>query len=319
MSAVQAPRVTIGIPTYNRAASTLPLTLDSALRQTHPDIEILVADNASTDDTARLVQARQDPRLRYLRHSHNICANDNFNFCLEQARGEYFLLLHDDDLVDPDFVDCCLRAAGTTDDVGLIRTGLRVISQDGTVRREIRNRAGGSDLRSFVAAWFAHKTSPYCCNTLLHTATLRDAGGFRSGNALFQDVLAHVRVAATRRTVNVGEVKASVRRHEGNMGSSAAVADWCDDSRELLEAMCALLPDETDWLRPAGEAFFARMNYLRALKLPSWRQRAAAYRTVSRCFRAGPSALRFALRHEVRPRLQALMRRLHLGTAPSAS
>jgi glycosyltransferase involved in cell wall biosynthesis len=314
----RAPLVTIGIPTYNRAATTLPLALGSALRQTYPALEIIVADNASTDGTATAVGSLQDPRLRYLRHARNTLANDNFNFCVEQARGDYFLLLHDDDLIDPDFVDSCMRALGDEGDVGVIRTGIRVISADGTVRREIPNRARGDDLSGFVKAWFAHETSPYCCNTLLHTDTLRAVGGFRSRHLLFQDVLAHVRVAAARRTVNVAEVKASVRRHDANMGSAARIFDWCDDSCELLDAICALLPDESDQLCLQGEAFFARMNYLRVLELPSLMQRAAAYRTVSQAFHSGQSALTFALRHDLRPKLRAWRRKLYLGTAPAA-
>jgi glycosyltransferase involved in cell wall biosynthesis len=315
----RAPFVTIAIPTYNRAATTLPLALGSALRQTYPALEIVVADNASTDGTEPALAALDSPRLRYYRHSRSILANDNFNFCLAQARGDYFLLLHDDDLIDPDFVDACMRALGDGADAGVIRTGLRVISAHGMVHREIANRGRGTDLRSFVRAWFAHETSPYCCNTLLHTKTLRAAGGFRSRHLLFQDVLAHIRVAAERPTVNVPEVKASVRRHGGNMGSAARILDWCDDSCELLDTICDLLPDEAEQLRLEGEAFFARMNYLRVLELPSLLERAAAYRTVSRTFRSGQSALTFAFRHDLRPRIRAWKRKLYFGTAPAAS
>src|SRR5581483_7663062 len=67
-----APLVTIAIPTYNRAASYLPLP--SALDQTYPDIEVMVSDNASSDGTAALVSGVRDPRLRYLRHAVNIGA-----------------------------------------------------------------------------------------------------------------------------------------------------------------------------------------------------------------------------------------------------
>jgi glycosyltransferase involved in cell wall biosynthesis len=315
----QGPLVTIGMPTYNRAATTLPLALASARAQTYPALEIVVADNASSDGTERMMRGLHDPRVRYLRHQQNIRANDNFNFCVEQARGEYFLLLHDDDLIDRDFVESCMHAAASEADVGVIRTGIRVIAQDGTVQREIGNRAEGDDLTSFVHAWFTHATSPYCCNTLLNTEALRAAGGFRSRRLLFQDVLAHVRVAATRRTINVPDVKASVRRHEGNMGSAARIFDWCDDSLELLDAICALLPDQAARLRTDGERFFGRMNYLRVLEVDSLLKRAAAYRTVAQMFPSAQSPLRFAIRHDVRPKLRALRRRLHAGTAAATT
>jgi glycosyltransferase involved in cell wall biosynthesis len=315
----EMPLVTIGLPTFNRAATTLPLALASAVGQTYPAVEIVVADNASTDATREVVQALHDPRIRYLRHDRNRTANENFNFCLGQAQGAYFLLFHDDDLIDPDFVETCMRAASGKVDAGIIRTGIRVISQQGAVTREIPNRAAGSGLSDFVRAWFAHETSPYCCNTLLNTQALREAGGFRSRHLLFQDVMAHVRVAATRRTVNVYEVKASVRRHEGNMGLAARINDWCDDSRELLDTICELLPDQARQLRKDGERFFAHMNYLRVLQLNSMFARANAYRTVARSFHCAGSPLHFIFRHDVRPKLRALKRKLQYRMASASS
>ena len=90
----QFPLVTIGIPTYNRADGYLRETLESALAQSYPNLEILVADNCSTDNTKLVVESYKDKRVRYFRHETGLIPNDNFNFCLSQARGYYFLLLH---------------------------------------------------------------------------------------------------------------------------------------------------------------------------------------------------------------------------------
>ncbi len=51
-----------------------------------------------------------DERVRYVRHEENIGPNNNFNACLKLARGTYFLLLHDDDRLDPDFAAYCMDA-----------------------------------------------------------------------------------------------------------------------------------------------------------------------------------------------------------------
>ena len=58
------PLVTIAIPTYNRAGSYLPVALGSALAQRYPRLEVLVADNASSDETASFVRGITDERLR---------------------------------------------------------------------------------------------------------------------------------------------------------------------------------------------------------------------------------------------------------------
>jgi glycosyltransferase involved in cell wall biosynthesis len=66
------PLVSIAIPTYNRADCYLRQSLESALRQTYPKVEILVSDNCSGDDTEEFVTGIADRRLKYFRHERNI-------------------------------------------------------------------------------------------------------------------------------------------------------------------------------------------------------------------------------------------------------
>ena len=121
----QQPLVTIGIATYNRAEKYLSQALKSAVNQTYQNIEIIVSDNCSTDNTEQLVKGFNASNIRYFRQKKNITANENFNYCLNQAKGEYFLLLHDDDLIDNDFVEVCIKADQYPSDIGIIRTGMR--------------------------------------------------------------------------------------------------------------------------------------------------------------------------------------------------
>ena len=104
------PLVSIGIPTYNRADGYLRGCIESALNQTYPNLEIFISDNCSSDNTGTLVKSFNDPRIRYHRHDVNIGGNNNFNYCVKKARGIYFLLLHDDDLIDADFIEVCMKA-----------------------------------------------------------------------------------------------------------------------------------------------------------------------------------------------------------------
>lgn len=103
------PLLTIGIPTYNRVG-TLRRAVDSALKQGGGDLEILVADNASTDDTERYCRAlaEREPVVRYIRQSVNLGPTANFNTVLRQARGDYFLFLGDDDWLHPSYSERCI-------------------------------------------------------------------------------------------------------------------------------------------------------------------------------------------------------------------
>jgi glycosyltransferase involved in cell wall biosynthesis len=106
-----APAVTIGIPTHNRA-SRLQRALESAVGQSEPDLEVIVSDDASTDETQQIVEraAVKDDRIRSLRHEVNIGLTANFNTLFAAARGRYVMILADDDWLEPDYVARC-RAA----------------------------------------------------------------------------------------------------------------------------------------------------------------------------------------------------------------
>jgi len=278
------PLVTIAIPTYNRANSYLPQALGSALDQTYSDIEIIVSDNCSTDNTAAVVGAVVDRRIQYFRQAKNIGANDNFNFCLEQARGDYFLLLHDDDMIDQDFVEACMEAANYRRDIGIIRTGTRLIDSQGTIIREVPNIVGGLTTEALFRGYFSNRTTFYLCSTLFNTTRLRETGGFQSKYQLLQDDFALVQLAARFGRVDAQQVKASFRTHPSEMVFSTRVAEWCDECLLLLSLMCNLLPENREQVRIEGMHFFANSSYGRARTVNPRLKRAIAYWTVFKKF-----------------------------------
>jgi glycosyltransferase involved in cell wall biosynthesis len=96
------PKVSIMIPTYNRA-HYLADAIDSSLAQDYPNFEVIVSDNASTDDTVEVIRKYlSDPRFRYYRNEENLGSGPNAARLLyEFAQGEYAKFLPDDDyLVD---------------------------------------------------------------------------------------------------------------------------------------------------------------------------------------------------------------------------
>jgi glycosyltransferase involved in cell wall biosynthesis len=293
------PLVTIGISTYNRADGYLKDALESALAQDYPNLEILVSDNGSTDHTEAYVRGFGDPRIRYCKQAQNIGANGNFNFLLDEARGEYFLLLHDDDVLDPDLVSSCVTAKGAGSP-GVIRTGTRVIGAEGHVLAENPNRAGGLSPTELFLLWFDKKTAFYFCSTLFHTAALRAAGGLRTKTNVFEDVVAIARLAARQGHANVAACKASFRLHGANKGSSLdGVQVWAADSRFLLEVLAAEMPGDAERLLKAGEPYLCARLYRYAAKLPTRGEQLRAYARIYREFGYSYSPLRFLARRGV--------------------
>ena len=104
------PLVTVALPTYNRGPR-LERALASVRAQTYQNLEILVGDNASTDETPAVARraASLDERIRYSRAESNVGPTANFNRLLAQARGAYFMWLADDDWIDADYIAACVE------------------------------------------------------------------------------------------------------------------------------------------------------------------------------------------------------------------
>jgi glycosyltransferase involved in cell wall biosynthesis len=95
--AVGTPRVSVIIPTYNRA-DLLSQTIQSVLDQTFRDFEVLIIDDGSTDDTEHVVRRVDDSRAIYIRQGHSGLPAVARNRGLHHARGEYIAFLDSDDL-----------------------------------------------------------------------------------------------------------------------------------------------------------------------------------------------------------------------------
>lgn len=98
------PLLTLAVPTYNRSGCLRELlsVLVDQLRD-EPRVELLISDNASTDDTPAVVQnfVARGLRIRCIRNQENVGADANFLQCFEQARGKYVWLFSDDDVIIP--------------------------------------------------------------------------------------------------------------------------------------------------------------------------------------------------------------------------
>lgn len=114
------PLVTIGVPTRN-GARTLRYAIRSACAQDYPNLEIVVSDNASDDETAEIAAsfAAQDQRVRAVRQPTPLTMLHNHRAVWEEGRGKYFIWLADDDLLGERFVSRCVPAMEASPDAVL--------------------------------------------------------------------------------------------------------------------------------------------------------------------------------------------------------
>lgn len=107
-----APRVSVCIPAYN-GAEFIGEAIRSVLGQSFGDFELVIIDDCSTDGTVEAARAIGDPRIRIAVNPRNLGPRDNWNKALDEARGEFFKLLPQDDFL---YSDCLRRQVEVFDD-----------------------------------------------------------------------------------------------------------------------------------------------------------------------------------------------------------
>lgn len=127
---VSPPTVTVCIPTYNRA-ELLRQSLQSVLWQSYGDFEVLVSDNASTDDTEKVVRDLGDPRVVYDRNPENIGLFANLSRCLRLGSGRYRVVLPDDDLMLPGNLERKVAFLDAHPGAAMVHSGFRFLDAAG--------------------------------------------------------------------------------------------------------------------------------------------------------------------------------------------
>lgn len=132
-----SPLVSICIPTYN-AAVTIRETLNSIVSQTYKNLDIHIVDNASTDDTLKVVSEFKDYRITTHRHDTNIGGEGNFNRCIQLATGKYTAIYHADDVYETEMVERQVEFLEMHPEAGAVFTEARLIDEFGRVIGAIR-------------------------------------------------------------------------------------------------------------------------------------------------------------------------------------
>lgn len=129
---MSTPLISIGMPVFN-AQRYVREAIESLLAQTMGDFEIVLCDNASTDQTEDICRefAARDRRLRYLRNAANLGVVANFNLAFEAARGPYFKWAAYDDLHAPAYLERCVARLETERSLAICHSQTRSIDDAG--------------------------------------------------------------------------------------------------------------------------------------------------------------------------------------------
>lgn len=126
--------VTIVIPVFNKVEFTKRCLRSIKENVVYKDYEVVVVDNASTDETQSFMKewTENNPRVKYIRNESNMGFVDACNLGAEQAKGKYVVLLNNDTEVNRNWLEALVDFAGKTDDCGAV--GSKLIYPDGRLQ-----------------------------------------------------------------------------------------------------------------------------------------------------------------------------------------
>lgn len=212
------PTVSIVVPAYNNA-DYIEDTMRSILAQTHKDLEVIVADHSSTDETwAKLQQFAHDPRVTLLTTESGGGARRNWNRVTEAATSEFVKLVCGDDIIEPTLVE--RQLAAFSDGVVMTATSRSIVDAQGATVMANRGisplegrHSGRESIRATVRAGTNLFGEPAC--VMMRREALSEAGFWAEGEQYLIDEATYVSVLAQGDFVGIREPLASFRVNAG--------------------------------------------------------------------------------------------------------
>jgi glycosyltransferase involved in cell wall biosynthesis len=246
---VSGPRVTLGIAAYN-GERFLAEAIESCLAQDHPDYELLIVDDASTDSTPDVIaRYTSDPRVRVVTHAQNRGIAAAYNSIVEHARGELIARLGHDDIALPDRLSRQVAIFDAHPDTGVVHGD--AVTIDATGRAVGEWRSGEFDQAALVQTLVRRHNYLVDPTTMIHRRVYEQVGGYDAAYPMCNDFDLWLRAAPRFRFRHCdGGPLIRYRRHGANFSDESARAREIDEVTRALEAAI----EREDWAVLAPEA-----------------------------------------------------------------
>ncbi|HPB95141.1 MAG TPA: glycosyltransferase family A protein [Polyangiaceae bacterium] len=229
-----APRVTIAIATLNRA-DLLQQAIDSAIAQTYPSLEIIVSNNGSTDNTQKLLERYEgSDRVRIIHLKNTISANEHGAFLVDQAQGELFLALSDDDWIEPEMIANVVELFDNHPQITFVWTGCWM--HYGPVKVPALTGPLIESGPSLLAAFLAGKRDIRWCACVSRTADLQRLGPLPE-NTICGDMYFWTKLASEGDVGCIEKILSHYscyRKGGDGMAGGTPIMTWTNDQKQWV-------------------------------------------------------------------------------------
>lgn len=212
MTSTAPPRVSVFIPVYNREAY-VGAAIESVLRQSFQDFEILLIDDGSTDLSVEVLRSYDDRRIRVVRNERNLGQPETRNRGLALARGQYIAMLDSDDVARPDRLSRQVAFLDRHQDCVEVGGWTRSMDEAGHLLKKTKRQPPAPD---DVHAQLLFRCSLSHTTIMGRTDVLRKYR-YRKSFLRCQDYDLHVRLARHHAIANIPHILTHVRVHPGQI------------------------------------------------------------------------------------------------------
>lgn len=280
------PVISVVIPVYN-GDKTIAATVSSVLSQSFEELELLVVNDGSQDQTLEIVQAFTDNRLQVLNYSNaGLAASRNRG--LSVAAGEFVSFIDADDLWTPDKLADQLQALRQNPQAALAYSWTDCVTDQARfVRHGSHISAEGSVYKQLLLGNFLDSGS----NALIRRSAFETTGGFDESLKAAEDWDMFLRLAKTYEFACVPKVQVLYRLSSQSM--SANLERQEQESLKVLRRAYELVPELSKGIRNKSLGSFYRYLAYKALEgIPDRQNGLAALRCLGHSLRHDPSQIR---------------------------
>lgn len=218
----------------------LQKALASALSQTYPHVEIIVSDNGSGDDTPQVMAKYADDRIRYIRHEPGIHPMDNWNLLWQEGSGEYFVMLHDDDWLEPSFCERLVNIYQKYPEIKLAVSGVYFHRGDEIEESRLTPGVEIEEGYNLACDFFEWKRSVHLCCLMFRTDDLERTGGFSKDYGFSQDTAVWLPLAMEGKVGFAQEHLGHYYLHEGSGTHTVSILPRLEDHLKLAQVCMSI-------------------------------------------------------------------------------
>ncbi len=199
------------MPVYN-AEKYVGEAIESVLNQTHSNIELIIVNDASTDNSKIIIQSYRDPRIKYFENAVNLNIVKTRNRCISEASGEYIAVLDSDDIARPLRLEKQLEFLEANKEFGMCGTFYQVIDSNGKLLNKVELPLSEIDTKTTL-----YFSNCFCHSSIMLRAELAKLFKYKEGYDIIEDYEIIYNISKVAKIGNLPFISTYYRIHGNNV------------------------------------------------------------------------------------------------------